>query len=278
MPETWLRPGRSERSCTETGTMATRLASGNSPRSSMNCRSTPDTSAITTSLTFTSKWFLTVLMSSKSSWAKPMFRWAVIRELNGVCGAAKGEAIARPPATRRTVSTTVDTVSGRTFVASVMGRVANLPNPPSAILIGFTSALAATGSGAGASGSTEHSCDIRLAPVTPSTAAWWTFVITASRPPLRASVPPSPSMAHISHSGWRRSSGRAARWPQTSASSALPPGAGRPIRCTCRSMSKCSSSTHTGWSRLRKLLASFSRKVGMAVIRRANCSRKRSKL
>ena len=70
----------------------------------------------------------------------------MIRELNGVCGAAKGEAIARPPATRRTVSTTVDTVSGRTFVASVMGRVANLPNPPSAILIGFTSALAATGS------------------------------------------------------------------------------------------------------------------------------------
>ena len=74
IPDTWLRPGRSERSCTDTGTMATSGASGSSPRSSMNCRSTPDTSAITTSLTFTPKWFLTVLMSVKSSWAKATFR------------------------------------------------------------------------------------------------------------------------------------------------------------------------------------------------------------
>jgi len=37
--------------------------------------------------------------------------------LNGVCGAPKGDAIARPPAIRRTVSTTVDTVPAGTICA-----------------------------------------------------------------------------------------------------------------------------------------------------------------
>jgi hypothetical protein len=55
IPETWLRPGRLDRPCTETGTIATNDESGSSPRSSKNCRSTPDTSAITTSLTLTPK-------------------------------------------------------------------------------------------------------------------------------------------------------------------------------------------------------------------------------
>src|SRR5246500_3346279 len=61
IPETWLRPGRSDRPCADTGTIATNDESGSSPRSSKNCRNTPDTSAITTSLTLTSKWLLTVL-------------------------------------------------------------------------------------------------------------------------------------------------------------------------------------------------------------------------
>ena len=67
IPDTWLRPGRLERSCTDTGTIATSELSGSSPRPLRNVRSTPDTSAITTSLTLTPKWFLTVLMSSRSS-------------------------------------------------------------------------------------------------------------------------------------------------------------------------------------------------------------------
>ena len=41
MPDTWLRPGRSDLSCTDTGTIATSELSGSSPRSSRNCRSTP---------------------------------------------------------------------------------------------------------------------------------------------------------------------------------------------------------------------------------------------
>ena len=110
-------------------------------------------------------------------------------------------AMARPPAALRTVSTTVDTVEGSTLVARLIGRLAKRPRPPRAIRSGLTSALASTGSGAGALGSMLHSWDIRLAPVTPSTAAWCTLVITANRPPLRASVPSSPSIAHISHSG-----------------------------------------------------------------------------
>ena len=69
MPDTWLRPGRSDLSCTETGTIATSVESGSSPRSSRNFRSVLDTSAITTSLTLTPKWFFTFLMSSRSSWA-----------------------------------------------------------------------------------------------------------------------------------------------------------------------------------------------------------------
>ena len=42
MPDTWLRPGRSDLSCTDTGTIATSEFSGSSPRSSRNVRSTPD--------------------------------------------------------------------------------------------------------------------------------------------------------------------------------------------------------------------------------------------
>ena len=74
MPETWFRAGRSEGSCTDTGTNATREDFGNSPRSSRNWRTTPPTRAITTSLTLTPKWFLTFLTSSRSSRAKATLR------------------------------------------------------------------------------------------------------------------------------------------------------------------------------------------------------------
>ena len=92
--------------------------------------------------------------------------------LNGVGGAANGLAIVRPPAARRTVSTTVDTVAGSTLVAKLTGRAANRPRPPSAIRNALVVPEACTGSGGGAAGSVLHNCDIRFAPVTPSTAAW----------------------------------------------------------------------------------------------------------
>ena len=44
------------------------------------------------------------------------------------------------------------------------------------------------------------------------------------------------------------------------------------------STSKSSSSTHTGWSRLKRLSASFSRNSGMALMRSASASRNRSKV
>jgi hypothetical protein len=53
-----------------------------------------------------------------------------------------------------------------------------------------------------------------LAPLTPSTAAWWTLVITASRPPARGSVSATPPITHISQSGFLRSIGADAMCPQ----------------------------------------------------------------
>src|SRR6476469_2695466 len=167
---TWLRPGRSDFSCTDTGTIATSELSGSSPRSARNLRSTPDTKAITTSFTLTPKWSFTVLMSSRSSWANAMLRWPVTLALKAVFGAAKGAAIARPLRARLTVSTTDDCVVGTTLT-SFNGRVANLTAPLNAISRPLASPTPSTGSGAGASGSVLHSCDIRLAPVTPSTPA-----------------------------------------------------------------------------------------------------------
>ena len=92
-------------------------------------RSTPAHSAITTSLTVTLNLFLTFLMSSSSTSAYAMVRLRVIASLNGVRGARNGAAIARPLRTRRTMSTTVDTVVGTTL-ASRSGRVAKLARPP----------------------------------------------------------------------------------------------------------------------------------------------------
>ena len=64
----WLRPGRSDFSCTDTGTVATSGLSGSSPRSSRNCRNTPAHNATTTSLTVTPNRSLTLLTSRISSW------------------------------------------------------------------------------------------------------------------------------------------------------------------------------------------------------------------
>ena len=205
-----------------------------------------------------------------------MLRWPVTLALNAVFGAANGGAIAVPLRARFTVSTTVDSVSSARTLTSFNGRMANLTAPLTAISRLLPPPAPSTGSGAGASGSVVHSCDIRFAPVTPSTPAWCTFVITAMRPPAWASVPATFSITHISHSGRVRSNGSDAMWPQISASSLRPPGDGSPMRCRWRSTSKSLSSTHTGWSRLNRLSPSFSRNSGIALIRRARPSRSRS--
>ena len=111
-----------------------------------------------------------------------MLRWLVTLALNAVFGAANGRAIASPLRARLTVSTTDESVVGTTLI-NFSGRVANFTAPLIAISSSLPPPTPSTGSGAGASGSVLHSCDIRLAPVTPSTPAWCTFVMTASRPP-----------------------------------------------------------------------------------------------
>ncbi len=112
----------------------------------------------------------------------------------------------RPSRARSRVDTTEDTVSGTTL-ASCNGRVANLSRPPAAIYQSVAPPTPSTGSGAGASASVVHSYDIRLAPVTPSTAAWCTLVRTARRPSWWQSVPATPSITHISQSRRLRSNG-----------------------------------------------------------------------
>src|SRR4029453_283985 len=64
----------------------------------------------------------------------------------------------------------------------------------------------------------------------------------------------SPSMYQNSQSGRERSSGRANRWPASSPSSFIPPGAGTAIRCTCLRTSKSGHGTQQGGEGARPLL------------------------
>jgi hypothetical protein len=153
----------------------------------------------------------------------------VISALNGVVGALNGAAIAVPLRARFTVLTTVDTVAGNAR-ARLSGRDRNLTRPPAAMSSWVASPGPATGSGGGESGSVLHSCVSRFVALTPSTAAWCTLIIRATGPPSCGSVPPTPSITHISHIGLLRSSCADTRRPQTSASSLRPPGDGRAIR------------------------------------------------
>ena len=110
-----------------------------------------------------------------------MLRRPLILALNAVRGAANGRAIVWPSRALSSVAATEDTVPGTTL-ARCNGRVANLTSPRAAISQPAALPTPSTRSGAGASASVLHSCDIRLAPVTPSTLAWCTLVITARRP------------------------------------------------------------------------------------------------
>src|ERR1700733_7406106 len=98
-----------------------------------------------------------------------MLRCEVTLALKAVRGAANGGAIVWPLRARNTVLTTDDAVSV-SALAKRIGRAANLSAPVIAISKSLAPPTPATGSGAGASASVLQSCDIRLAPVTPSTA------------------------------------------------------------------------------------------------------------
>ena len=105
-----------------------------------------------------------------------------------------------------------------------------------------------------------------LAPETPSTVQWCILVKIATLPDSR------PSMTTNSHSGRDRSSGMPAMCPHRSASSRSPPGDGSAIRCTCRSMSKSSSVTQTGWSMPSGTCLSLRWNIGTPSIRRSSSS------
>jgi hypothetical protein len=169
----------------------------------------------------------------------------VISALKTIFGARNGAAIAIPLRARFTVSTTVATVAG-IALANRIGRLSMPTRPAAAISSRLASPGPSTGSGGGASGTGSQSLVSRLDAETPSTAAWCTLIINATRPRRRASVPATPSITHISHSGLLRSSGSEATCPQISDSSLRPPGGGNAMRCRCREMSKSLSSTHTG--------------------------------
>src|SRR6478609_6540347 len=99
-----------------------------------------------------------------------MLRSAVTDVLNRVAGAENGAAMVRPSPARRRVFTIVATVVGIRFI-NCQGRTANLINPPAAICSGPAPPEPCTGFGGGVSGAALHSCEKRLAPPTPSTAA-----------------------------------------------------------------------------------------------------------
>src|SRR3954453_19798097 len=206
IPETWLRPGLSQLSCTDMGTTATSGLAGSSSRSLKYSRSAPAHSAKTTSLTLTPNRLFTFTTSSKLNCANAILRSAGTSALNTVGGAVNGAAIAWPVTARLTVSTAVDTVAG-TALAICSGRVMNLTSPPAAISSSDASPGPSTGSGGGASGSKLHNWLSKLVAVTPSTAAWCTLTINASCPPSWGSVPATPSITHISQTGLLRSSG-----------------------------------------------------------------------
>src|ERR1700733_9526258 len=99
-----------------------------------------------------------------------MLRWEVTLALKAVGGAANGGAVVWPLRGRSTVLTTDDAVSV-SALAKRRGLAANLTAPLTAISIWLAPPTPSTGSGAGASASVLHNCDIRFAPVTPSTQA-----------------------------------------------------------------------------------------------------------
>ena len=273
MPDTWLRPGRSDLSCTDTGTIATSVLSGSSSRSSRNRRSTPATSAITTSLTLTPKWFLTVLMSSRSSWAKAMLRRPVTLALNARLGRGERrrhrQAVARPldgVDDRRRAST------ARTLT-SFSGRVANLIAPLTAISRSDSRRRRpSTGSGGGRVG--FGGAQLRHQVGAGDAVDAGVVHLGQHREPAAVVRVGARDVLDDPHLPQRPGCGPAvseAMCPQISPSSTRPPGDGRPMRCRCRSTSKSLSSTHTGWSRLNRLSASFSRNSRHRLDAQAQC-------
>ena len=99
--------------------------------------------------------------------------------LNGVCGAVNGLAMA--PATRRAERCrqpwSPSPAAPGWPDAPAGWRIARSPRPAISHWLALPEPF--TGAGGGGSASVLHNCDIRLAPVTPSTAAWCTLVMTA---------------------------------------------------------------------------------------------------
>ena len=109
----------------------------------------------------------------------------MIVPLNGVRGAVNGAGMARPLRARLIQDGSTPSVPGSSE-ASRHGVARRESAPPTASsrapeppAVSFTSSSSSVGS----SGVSVHSCDIMLAPVTPSTVEWCILAKTATRPP-----------------------------------------------------------------------------------------------
>ena len=192
------------------------------------CRSTPATNAITTSLTLTPKWLLTVLMSSRSSWANAMLRCPVTLALNAVWGAANGAAMPVRCGRACTVSNTdrhasigsdvdqLQRAGGEPDRAADRDLQVELASPMPVdrirrrrVGLGGAQLRHQVGSGHAVDAGVVHLGHHRQPSAVVGVGAA-TFSIT-----------------HISHSGRLRSSGSDAMCPQISASSRRPPGDGQ---------------------------------------------------
>ena len=96
MPDTWLRPGRSDRSCTDTGTMATSEESGSSPQSIRNWRSTPGHQGHHHVVDLDAEVVLDRLDVLEVQLGEGDVAMGGDAGVERVCGAANGAAIARP--------------------------------------------------------------------------------------------------------------------------------------------------------------------------------------
>ena len=215
IPDTRLVPGRDSAAWTDIGTIAMSGFAGSAFCPSRYLRRAVDVMASTTSLTVVPNAFLTRLMSSRSTLVNEMVRWPVIVRLNGVRGAVNGAGIANPLRARLIQDGSTPRVPGSREASrhGVARRESAPPTASSSAPEPPAVSLTRSASSAGSSGVSVHSCDIILAPVTPSTVEWCILANTATRPSDR------PSMTYICHSGIERSIGWLARCAHSSASS-----------------------------------------------------------
>ena len=231
--EPWSSGASSAR--TDTGTTPTSGLEGSSSPPRRKFRSAPVQMASTTSLTVVPRWFFRRFTSSRPTAEKATDRRRVREPLKDVRGAERGRAALPSPGspsdrlrTRRTLRTRRPVVTRSRVISKGRMVRATAAWVMSSSWDGIRPSVRCSGVRAGGSGSGDRSkrIDSSSAPDTPSTVEWCILVMKPIRSLAR------PSMTHISHSGFERSSWRPVMSPAMSASSFSPPGFGTAARRT----------------------------------------------